>query len=115
MSDFCRSESRILPLLQARDWQYSFRGSRGVWAAVRGLVADLPFVLDVEDKAANLGKSSLTDWVHAWLTEVERLTGCQVMIYTGADFARSYLGGSGGIGQTKSVALAGLIWIGVTK
>lgn len=28
----------------------------------------------------------------AWLDEVERLTGQKAMIYTGASFARSYLG-----------------------
>ncbi|BBH19875.1 hypothetical protein Back11_12200 [Paenibacillus baekrokdamisoli] len=57
-----------------------------------GFAADFPHVLDVEGKADSLGAVKLTAWCVAWLKEVERLTGHSVMIYTGASFARSYLG-----------------------
>ncbi|SEM82231.1 GH25 family lysozyme [Paenibacillus sp. OV219] len=53
-----------------------------------------PHVLDVEgeEMAKKVGAEKLTAWCVAWLQEVERLTGHPAMIYTGASFARSYLG-----------------------
>ncbi|BBH19844.1 hypothetical protein Back11_11890 [Paenibacillus baekrokdamisoli] len=59
---------------------------------VKGFTADFPHVLDVEGEAQLLGVAKLTAWCATWLREVERLTGHSVMIYTGASFARSYLG-----------------------
>ncbi|NBD22747.1 GH25 family lysozyme [Paenibacillus glycinis] len=59
---------------------------------VKGLKADFPHVLDVEGDASKLG--ALTTWCSAWLKEVNRLTGHSVMIYTGASFAKTYLGKS---------------------
>ncbi|WP_240415043.1 glycoside hydrolase family 25 protein [Paenibacillus periandrae] len=61
-------------------------------AAIDGLPVDLPLVLDVEDKAAQLGSAKLTDWSYTWLTEIQIRSGHRVMLYTGASFARSYLG-----------------------
>jgi lysozyme len=61
---------------------------RSVW----GYPAQLPLVLDVEGEAAKVGRVALTKWCLAWLQEVKRLSGHDVMIYTGASFARSYLG-----------------------
>lgn len=58
---------------------------------VAGLPVTLPFVLDVEGEAADLGPSRLTEWCCEWLETVERRSGHRVMIYTGASFARSYL------------------------
>lgn len=59
---------------------------------VAGKHADFPHVLDVEGAASKLGAAALTAWCVAWLNEVERLTGHPAMVYTGASFARSYLG-----------------------
>lgn len=59
---------------------------------VAGLPAQLPHVLDVEGAAEDLGSAALTAWCVEWLETVERLTGHRCMIYTGASFARSYLG-----------------------
>lgn len=50
-----------------------------------------PNVLDVEGDAAALGAAKLTDWCVKFLKELQRLTGRDVMLYTGASFARSYL------------------------
>jgi lysozyme len=61
-------------------------------AAIDGLPVSLPLVLDVEDKASQLGAAKLTDWAYTWLTEVQIRSGHRVMLYTGASFARSYLG-----------------------
>ncbi|TNJ68239.1 glycoside hydrolase [Paenibacillus hemerocallicola] len=61
-------------------------------AAVTGLPVTLPYALDVEGEAADLGPSRLTDWCHGWLETVEQRSGHRVMIYSGASFARSYLG-----------------------
>jgi lysozyme len=61
-------------------------------AAIDGLPVDLPLVLDVEDDAAKLGATKLTDWSYTWLSEVQIRSGHRVMLYTGASFARSYLG-----------------------
>ncbi|MED4586681.1 GH25 family lysozyme [Brevibacillus choshinensis] len=58
---------------------------------VKGLNAELPLVLDME-QTKNRTASQLTVFASAWLIEVERLTGKRVMIYTGASFARSFLG-----------------------
>lgn len=54
--------------------------------------ADFPHVLDVEGAAAGIGAEKLTAWCLKWLQEVEKLTGYPAMVYTGASFARSYLG-----------------------
>lgn len=59
--------------------------------AVNSLNAELPYVLDLE-KTKGKTAEQLTAFAVAWLTEVHRLTGHRVMIYTGAAFARSYLG-----------------------
>ncbi|PWV90274.1 GH25 family lysozyme M1 (1,4-beta-N-acetylmuramidase) [Paenibacillus cellulosilyticus] len=59
---------------------------------VKGYAADFPHVLDVEGDAASVGGGKLSAWCVAWLQEVERLTGHPTMIYTGASFAKSYLG-----------------------
>lgn len=56
--------------------------------------ADLPHVLDVEGKAASLGRAGLTNWCEQWLVSVEQRTGQRAMIYTGASFARTYLDAS---------------------
>jgi lysozyme len=58
---------------------------------VAGLPATLPYVLDVEGEAADLGPSRLTDWCYEWLSIVEQRSGYRVMVYTGASFARTYL------------------------
>lgn len=62
-------------------------------AAVAGLSVTLPYVLDVEGKARDLGPEPLTDWCYEWLDTVEQRTNHPVMVYSGASFARSYLGG----------------------
>lgn len=59
---------------------------------ISGYDADFPHVLDVEGAASSIGAAALTDWVDAWLEDVRRQTGHPVMIYSGASFARSYLG-----------------------
>lgn len=56
--------------------------------------ADFPHVLDVEGKAADIGADKLTAWCVKWLQEVEKLSGHRAMVYTGASFAKSYLGAS---------------------
>ncbi|MFL1672436.1 GH25 family lysozyme [Paenibacillus dendritiformis] len=62
--------------------------------AVKSLPATLPYpyVLDIEGAASRLGKAALTKWSVEWLEEVKRLTGREVMVYTGASFARTYCG-----------------------
>jgi lysozyme len=62
-------------------------------AKVADIPATLPYALDVEGEAADLGPSRLTDWCHEWLETVEQRTGHRCMVYSGASFARSYLGG----------------------
>ncbi|TMV49345.1 glycoside hydrolase [Paenibacillus mesophilus] len=59
---------------------------------VAGLPVTLPYVLDVEGEAADLGASRLTDWCYEWLSIVEQRTGHRCMVYSGGFFARSYLG-----------------------
>ncbi|WP_103110498.1 GH25 family lysozyme [Brevibacillus reuszeri] len=61
-------------------------------AAVAGLQATLPHVLDAEGDAAKIGATKLTDWCHSWLETVEKRSGHSVMVYTGASFAKTYLG-----------------------
>ncbi|MCQ6561160.1 GH25 family lysozyme [Paenibacillus mendelii] len=53
---------------------------------------DLPYVLDIEGKAGSIGAAEVTSWAAAWLEEVRLRTGHTVMIYTGAYFAKTYLG-----------------------
>lgn len=60
--------------------------------AVAGLSAVLPHVLDVEGEAANCGATKLTDWCYNWLDTVEQRSGHRAMVYTGASFAKTYLG-----------------------
>lgn len=62
------------------------------YKTVKGFKADFPYVLDVEGEAADLGHDKLTEWCMLWLKEVERLSSHPVMIYTGASFAKTYLG-----------------------
>jgi len=59
---------------------------------VKGYKADFPHVLDVEGEASKIGAAALTKWCVKWLQEVERLTGHPAMVYTGASFAKTYLG-----------------------
>lgn len=67
------------------------------YRTVKGFRADFPHVLDVEGEASKLGAAALTAWCAKWLEEVEKLTGHKAMIYTGASFARTYLGPSLGV------------------
>ncbi|UVI29510.1 glycoside hydrolase family 25 protein [Paenibacillus spongiae] len=53
---------------------------------------NLPHVLDIEGEAATLGPAAVTAWAAEWLEEVRLRTGHPVMIYTGAYFAKTYLG-----------------------
>lgn len=59
---------------------------------VKGYQCDFPLVLDVEGGASKLGGAALTTWCVIFLQELEWLTGRTSMIYTGASFAKSYLG-----------------------
>ncbi|NBD24478.1 GH25 family lysozyme [Paenibacillus glycinis] len=61
-------------------------------SVIAGYKADFPHVLDVEGDAAQVPDDELTDWCAQWLREVERLTGHDAMVYTGASFAKTYLG-----------------------
>lgn len=61
-------------------------------AAVSGLASVLPHVLDVEGEAAKCGAAKLTDWCYNWLETVEKRSGHRAMVYTGASFAKTYLG-----------------------
>jgi len=61
-------------------------------AAVAGLDAAFPHVLDLEGQAASIGATALTQWAISWLEDVRKRTAHPVMIYTGASFARTYLG-----------------------
>lgn len=61
-------------------------------SVIQGYKADFPHVLDVEGDASRLPSDKLTDWCVRFLQEVTRLTGFDTMIYTGASFAKSYLG-----------------------
>ncbi|QHW32974.1 glycoside hydrolase [Paenibacillus rhizovicinus] len=63
-------------------------------SVVAGRKADFPHVLDVEGQASQVPSDKLTDWCVQWLKEVTRLTGHDTMVYTGASFAKSYLGKS---------------------
>jgi GH25 family lysozyme M1 (1,4-beta-N-acetylmuramidase) len=62
--------------------------------AVKLYKATFPYMLDVEGDAmgAKIGNGKLSAWCFAWLQEVERLTGHPTMIYSGANFAKNYLG-----------------------
>lgn len=55
---------------------------------------DFPHVLDVEGNASSVPSSKLTDWCAQWLTAVKQQTGQDTMLYTGASFAKTYLGKS---------------------
>lgn len=59
---------------------------------VKQYKADFPHALDVEGEASKVGAAALTTWCIKFLREVERLTGHPAMIYTGASFAKTYLG-----------------------
>ncbi|RAP73877.1 GH25 family lysozyme [Paenibacillus montanisoli] len=59
---------------------------------IKGFKATFPYVLDVEGDAAEVPSDQLTQWCVDWLNEVERLTGHPTMIYSGAYFAKSFLG-----------------------
>ncbi len=47
-------------------------------------------VLDLET-GSGLGKTTLSNWVNAWLDRVEQLTGIEPMIYTNTNYATNYL------------------------
>ncbi|QHT63064.1 glycoside hydrolase [Paenibacillus lycopersici] len=61
-------------------------------SVVAGYKADFPHVLDVEGQASKVPANKLTNWCVSYLNEVQRLTGHEAMIYTGASFAKTYLG-----------------------
>ncbi|AWB44104.1 1,4-beta-N-acetylmuramidase [Paenibacillus sp. CAA11] len=51
---------------------------------------DLPPVMDYEDNPGKLTAAQIRSVAHAFLDEVERLTGCQPMIYTGNAFGANF-------------------------
>ncbi|MDU5141048.1 MAG: GH25 family lysozyme [Paenibacillus dendritiformis] len=59
---------------------------------INGVKAELPHVLDLEGAASKLGRTALTRWAVDWLKEVKKITGHNVMLYTGASFAKTYCG-----------------------
>jgi len=61
-------------------------------ATVKGYRSDFPLVLDVEGDASKIGTTTLTKWCVTFLQELERITDCPAMIYTGASFAKAHLG-----------------------
>jgi len=61
-------------------------------STVAGYPCQWPLVLDVEGEASKLGARALTQWCAMFLTELERASGRRAMIYSGASFARTYLG-----------------------
>lgn len=64
--------------------------------AIGTLPSIFPHALDLEDdkdhRVSALGSKYLTEWAFEWLETVERRTGRRAMIYTGASFARTFLG-----------------------
>lgn len=60
--------------------------------ATKGYQAQLPYVLDLEgSEAAAIDRAILSLWAYTFMKEVQRLTGANVMLYTGAYFARDQL------------------------
>lgn len=61
---------------------------------VKQYKTDFPLALDVEgeEMAQKVGAAALTAWCVKFLQALEKLSGGPVMIYTGASFAKSYLG-----------------------
>ncbi|QDM47227.1 hypothetical protein FLT43_09770 [Paenibacillus thiaminolyticus] len=59
---------------------------------INGVKAELPHGLDLEGAASKLGQTALTRWAVEWLKEVKKITGHNVMLYTGASFVRTYCG-----------------------
>lgn len=59
---------------------------------VRGMESELPHVLHMEGRAAELGADALTRWAGAWLEGVAAMTGKPVMLYAPASFAGRYFG-----------------------
>ncbi|MGC6588010.1 GH25 family lysozyme [Paenibacillus sp. Dod16] len=55
-----------------------------------GDVFELPPVMDYENNPGNLNKATINVIALAFLNEVERLTGCRPMIYTGNAFAVNF-------------------------
>lgn len=55
-----------------------------------GDVFELPPVMDYENNPGNLNKATINVIALAFLNEVERLTGCRPMIYTGNSFAVNF-------------------------
>jgi lysozyme len=66
--------------------------ARAFVEATKGRSPQLPYVLDLEGAAANLGKVELTTWALVFMREVKKLTCADVMLYTGAYFARDEVG-----------------------
>ncbi len=62
------------------------------YRATLGQAYQLPLVLDVEGDASKLGRAKLTAWCKTFCEQVEKLSGHDVMIYTGGSFAKTYLG-----------------------
>jgi lysozyme len=79
---YCRPETPHIAIQEA----YHFIDT------VAGIPVTLPHALDVEGEAADLGPSRLTGWCCQWLEMVEQRSGHPVMLYTGAAFARFFLG-----------------------
>jgi lysozyme len=65
--------------------------ARAFVEATKGQSAQLPYVLDLEGEAAAIDRAILSLWAYTFMKEVQRLTGADVMLYTGAYFARDQL------------------------
>jgi lysozyme len=60
--------------------------------ATKGQLSQLPYVLDLEgNEAAAIDRAILSLWAYTFMKEVKRLTNSNVMLYTGAYFARDQL------------------------
>ncbi len=57
---------------------------------------DLPAVMDYENNPGNLSKTLISTVALAFLLELERLTGCKPIIYTGNAFAANFNASLGG-------------------
>jgi GH25 family lysozyme M1 (1,4-beta-N-acetylmuramidase) len=64
---------------------------------------DLPPVLDIE-VANGLSKAQMVAWISAWLTETQRLTGRQPIIYTGPYFWNTNVGSTAFTGYRLWIA-----------
>jgi len=69
-------------------------------AALGGRPLDLPPALDVEDTFVLTGQAGL-DWVHEWLSQVERALGVRPILYTSSRIAASKLNGGDSLKDYK--------------